>query len=289
MKRLTALCLTLAILLWGGFCAAEGTLPELRLHQISNGNAANYLIMVEDTVIVIDAGINTDNKRANADRLYEYFSALGVDHIDAHIVTHWHNDHALNIKPFNDRFGLDTTVVYGPSQILPERFQPLTHGRYQQLRDGDRVRIGPTEVLCIAPERADVSGENNRDSLNFILTYGAHRFVFTGDWMDYTVMHRHKEDINRVDVFCFPHHGLKPMCVRPATMRQLSPRVILVPGSGASEDCVKDFIFHECSVKVMPRFYSNRDGHVQVISDGVTLSTAYKIEPGDLPAGKPLK
>ncbi len=287
MKRLAAALLVLACLC--GAAAAETQLPEMRLHQIANGHTANYLITAGGTVILVDCGLDTDDPGASSDRMFAYLEAVGIDHVDAHIVTHWHNDHAYNVPALNRLYGTADTVVYGVSAELPARFAPLANGVYRQMSDGGRIAVGPVEILCVGPEAGERTGEQNRDSLNFIVFWGAHRFLFTGDWFDYTVARRHREEIDRIDVLCFPHHGLSPMAVRAETMRILSPRVILIPGSGQNEDAVKDFIFHACNVKVMPRFYSNRDGNAQVISDGVNLFTAYGMAPGELPAGKPVK
>jgi beta-lactamase superfamily II metal-dependent hydrolase len=141
-------------------------------------------------------------------------------------------------------------------------------------------------VLCVGPASADLTGDQNQHSLNFLVIFGEVRFLFTGDWVDYTVRRRHEAELNRVDVLSFPHHGFSPMCIKPETMRLLSPRVILIPGGGTSEDRVKQFALKECSLKRYPRFYSNRDGNILLTCDGVNLWSAYQVEPGTFPRGK---
>ena len=275
------------------FCLAAGTaLAEtepLYLHQIAIGHADAYLLTVGDTVVVVDAGLDTDSNVNTNDRLFGYFEALGIDHVDAHFVTHWHNDHAYNVTAINEIAGTADTVVYGTSAALPETWQPLAHGRYQQLRDGDRVRVGPLEVLCIGPEDSGLDGFNNRHSLNFIVYYGEHKFLFTGDWVDGSVRRRWEAEIKDIDVLSFPHHGLTPICMTSPVIRVMSPRVVLIPGPLKNENNVKHFMLTESSVRFYPRFYSNNDGNILVISDGVTLRTAYGVKPGELPEGKPVK
>ena len=283
LKRWTAVLLSLALLFSSALAMSTG--PLMRLHQIARGHTDCYLITVEDTVVLVDCGVDTDVNQS-AQPLLDYLEASGIDHVDAHFVTHWHDDHAYLVNTLNERYGLDSTVVYGASPLLPARFQPLAHGQYRQLRDGDSLSIGPLQILCVGPESPDVTGENNRDSLNFLVYYGNHRFLFTGDWVDYTIRQRHEHALDKIDVLSFPHHGLSPMCIKPATMRHLSPRVILIPGSGANEDKVKAFALKECSLKRYPRFYSCRDGHVHIISDGTSLWSAYNVEPGVFPSGK---
>lgn len=286
MKRLVAAVLLICCLAVAGAGLCEGETPVyLRVHQIANGHTDCYLLTCGETVVLVDCGLDTDAGQ-RPDRLLAYLAAAGIDHVDAHIITHWHNDHALNVNLLGGLYGTDATVVYGVSRELPERFRPLARGTYRQMRDGDRFALGPLEVLCVGPELANVSGEYNQHSLNFLVTYGQVRFLFTGDWVDYTVRRRHQAELDRIDVLSFPHHGLSPMCIKPETMRVLSPRVILIPGAGSSEDHVKTFALKECSLKRYPRFYSNRDGNILLTCDGVNLWSAYQVEPGTFPRGK---
>ncbi|MBR4711892.1 MAG: MBL fold metallo-hydrolase [Clostridia bacterium] len=288
-RRAAALLAAAAMMLaaFGAWAEEPERLPEMRLHQICIGCADAYLFKTGDTVMLVDCGQDSGcaNESAN-EPLLSYLDKCGVDHVDAHIITHWHPDHAVNVDMLSERYGTDATVVYGPSPALPERFSPLPHGEYRQMKDGDRVTVGPFELLCVGPANADVDGEHNQHSLNVLVTYGAHRFLMTGDWVDPSVRTRWEDEIRDVDVLSFPHHGLTPMCISTRTMRTLSPRVILIPGNMSGETAVKVFVINECSVRFYPRFYSNNDGNIQVISDGVTMWTAYRVEGGALPAGK---
>ena len=84
---------------------AAGSVPDpdrelLRLHQINIGSADAYLLTVGDIVILVDCGTNitvpiSDN--ANNPPLFSYLEASGIDHVDVHFVTHWHNDHCYNV------------------------------------------------------------------------------------------------------------------------------------------------------------------------------------------------
>ena len=286
MKRIIIAVLLAFVLTLTGAGQADWEDPVyLRVHQIANGHTDCYLLTCGDTVVLVDCGLDTDAGQKGG-RLMSYLDASGIDHVDAHIVTHWHDDHALNVNLLNRRYGTEKTVVYGVSRELPERFRPLEHGMYCQMTDGDRFLVGPLEVFCVGPDSTDLSGEQNKHSLNFLVIYNEVRFFFTGDWVDASVKKRHEKDLNRIDVLSFPHHGLSPMCIRPATMRLLSPRVILIPGAGSSEDRVKDFALSECSLKRYPRFYSNRDGNILLTCDGVNLWSSYNVEPGTFPRGK---
>ena len=65
---------------------AEQTLPMLELHQVNLG-----------------CGEAWPNKPERL--LPQYLEAVGVTHVDAYIVTHWHLDHCMNVNYILERWG----------------------------------------------------------------------------------------------------------------------------------------------------------------------------------------
>ena len=65
-------------------------------------------------------------------------------------------------------------------------YAPLANGAiYQQMKDGDELTIGGwLTVNCVGPETVKNNGNQNMDSLNFVLIYGQKRMLFTGDAME---------------------------------------------------------------------------------------------------------
>ena len=260
--------------------------PLLRLHQIDIGCGDAYLLTVEDTVVLVDCGTNSTDPIAWGHKnppLFEYIEASGIDHVDVHFVTHWHNDHCYNVGYFSEHYGTEDTVVYGPSARILPVFEPLPNGVYRQLRDGDRLTIGPLEVLCVGPARSDVTGGYNVDSLNFIVYYGEHKFLFTGDWVDGSVRRRWEAEITDIDVFSFPHHALKPLCITDDVYKTINPRVVLIPSN--ERGSVIDYARNTGHVAREAVYLSQRNGHVLVTSDGVDLWAADAVAPGTFPLG----
>ena len=125
------LLLSLAVLLLLFLPAlAEGDGASMQLHQIDIGIGDAYLLISGKTVILVDCGIDTDATGMN-DVLMDYLKKSRINHVDAHFVTHYHNDHCGNMLELNKRYGRKYTVVYGPSRELPERLQPLERGTYR--------------------------------------------------------------------------------------------------------------------------------------------------------------
>lgn len=159
---------------------AEQTLPMLELHQVNLGCADGYLIRFGNTTVLIDGGEAWPNK---PERLFpQYLEAVGVTHVDVYIVTHWHLDHCMNVNYILERWGGGSTVVYGASAEVNPDYAPLANGAiYQQMKDGDELTIGGwLTVNCVGPETVKNNGNQNMDSLNFVLIYGQKRMLFTG-------------------------------------------------------------------------------------------------------------
>lgn len=269
--------------------AAQSAVPSgsvLRVHQIDIGSGDAYMLTVDDIVILVDCGINTQTPLGNGAKhpeLNRYIASSGIDHIDAYFVTHWHNDHCYNVDYFLDLYGTEETVTYGVSAEFFPGLAPLPAGTYRQLIDGGRVHIGPLDILCIGPvDQEDLTGNVNQQSMNFIVSYGNHRFLFTGDWVDRTVADRWPDEITDIDVLSFPHHGIEPMYITKKCYTMMNPRVILIPGRGSYN--VRKFVK---SIGLLDNtiLLSGNDGHLLISSDGDSLWAASHVQPGEFPFG----
>lgn len=203
--------------------------PVLQLHQIAIGCADAYLLKLDDIAIMIDGGNDTER---SPEKLKTYLDEAGFDHLTAYFVTHYHDDHAGNLRLFMEAFGTEDTVVYGPTETLSDVYGPLPTGEYRQMKDNDVLNIGPLQFFCVGPQEIKYDGAANADSLNFIVTYGERRFLFTGDYAhSKAFLDQHADDVRDIDVLKFPHHGLEPFLIGERTLRLVNPSIILVPGS----------------------------------------------------------
>lgn len=251
----------------------------LEMHQMCIGCADGYLIRVGGQTILIDGGnaqpINPNNEVA------EYLHAAGVTRLDVCIVTHWHLDHCMHLNNLLAEFGDERTVVYGPSDNVPDtvsnpmvsiQMAPLSAGTYRQLLPGEQLRIGTEETYvtidCIGPAKLQQKGACNQDSLNFIMGYGERKILFTGDFaVSKAIAGQYAELCAGVDAVKFPHHGIEPYSLSWAAARVLQPEYVLVPGVG-NKYKIWNF-FDSWGVK-FPRenVLSNADGHVVILTDG---------------------
>lgn len=116
-------------------------LPILELHQVNLGSADGYVIRFDGTTLLIDGGEAWPNL---PERIFpKYLEALGITHVDVYIITHWHDDHCMNLNYVLERYGDESTIVYGVSEKLNAAYDPLANGaQYRQMKDGDEFFIG---------------------------------------------------------------------------------------------------------------------------------------------------
>lgn len=264
MKRL----LLAALMLLLPMVALAG--ETVQVHQMMLGCADGYLIRTgEGANILIDAGRDTGD---GSERVIGYLRTMGVERVDVHIVTHYHMDHAGNLREINAAFGSADTVICGPTETLPDEYAAITHGTYRPMVMGDRLNIGGVELLCVGPAKLKKQGWDNVDSLNVLLTVGERRMLFTGDYMPAESIKTYREELRNVDVLKFPHHGMRPLCMPDWAIKHVNAEYILIPGAVRMHVNNKTFDLHQ-----HPKIYANGDGHVVILTDGDHLEIRTKV------------
>lgn len=277
MKKLTALFLFALLLMTLVSAAYADELPVMQLHQISLGCADGYVMIAGDKVMLVDCGSDSQIKHYPFVQM-QYFQDIGLDHVDRYFVTHYHNDHAMNVDVFMEEFATEDTVLYGPSRELPRVFKKPERGRYQQLKDDDAFTFGDFEVTCIGPASADASGFYNNDSLNFIVKYGEISILFTGDYVHDSVITRHADLLGTVDILKFPHHGLMPYAISPDALKLMTDtcKVVLFPANNPSGT----LIYLKDNGLGNAQRYSGNDGNVVILTNGKDLEVYTDVTPG---------
>ena len=287
IKHLLSLLLSLICVLFPSFAARETpAAPVMQLHQVDVGCANCHLLFCGDTVILVDGGTNRYKPStapahqaetgSSPEKMLQYVAATGIDHIDAHFVTHWHNDHAQQMPDFSAAYGTENTVVYGPSERMPDFFPPLPNGAYRQLTDGDVLEVGPFHIQCIGPCTVRRDGHINEDSLNLLITFGSFRMIFTGDYMHDEVWEKYGELVQHPDVFVFPHHGLEPYAVTSGALQFMQPEIVLVPGD--AEGSLRSYFL---SRRIYSAVYGNIRGNIVITSDGTNCQIHENVAPGE--------
>ena len=256
IKRLWAALLCIMMLLPGVSSAGE----LLRVHQMQLGCADGFLFQAGGKIVLIDGGRDTGHA---PEVVLDYLTSLGVEKIDVHILSHYHMDHAGNVWEISERSGHEDTIVYGPSESLPEEFGALPHGTYRPMVMGDSFTLGETQFLCTGPAKLKKNGYDNLDSLNVLVTHGDRRMLFTGDFLPGESIPAFREELRNVDLLKFPHHGMKSLCVHDWVLKHVNAQIILIPGPMRFHVGNKTFELNQ-----HPDIYTNGDAHLVVLTDG---------------------
>lgn len=229
MQKMMRAAVTLLVALSLLFGTSLAEKPMLEVHQLNVGCANCYLVKCGETSFVIDCGIDQEFTAPLVD---EYLAAANIGTLDACIITHYHRDHIRNMNRVLAGFADENTVVYGPSKgFYNKDYLPFAAGFYRQMVNYDQIKLGDVQLTCVGPTDTKGGGNINKDSLNILLTYGSHRFLFTGDYVrSVDIINQHEELVRDIDVLQFPHHGLEPFCVDGWVLEIMSPEHIMVPG-----------------------------------------------------------
>ena len=306
MKRILAILLCLLMLIPAATAEKEASAPLLELHQLAIGYADSYYIRCGETEILIDAG--NPNPGSVTDDIVNYLRAAGAGKLDAMIITHWHLDHCEKMNAVLAEFGDENTVVYGPSEQLPDsavgekadrentkvviQLTPLVNGSYRQMKFNDVVHIGDLTITCTGPETINQNGVHNKDSLNFLIQYGERRLFFTGDYGHSNQINKYfSEFLKDVDVLKFPHHGgaytdkdgNQVFDIGVYALRVLRPTYVLVPTMN-NNWMVYNYVWKSRVIEKSrvvwgvqrDNVMTERDGHVVIVTDGGAFIEARK-------------
>lgn len=224
MKKLTALFLTLCLLLCGcsveiviapeesaAPAVSESTIPDdtLTVHYLDVGQADSILLECGGEFMMIDGGNRDDSQF-----VVSYLESCGVEELKAVVCTHAHEDHVGGLPAVLAVY--PTAAVYAPTTTYDTKiFNDFLHYTDQQRLEvtipapGDKLRLGSTDLTVLGPVKS--YADPNNTSIVLLAEFGATRFLFTGDaereaendMMDYW---GEKADWN-VDVLKAGHHG----------------------------------------------------------------------------------
>lgn len=181
--------------LWWSALAPAEAYPSITVLDVGQGLAV--VVRDEDRAVLIDTGPRDES-------VLDALSSVGVDDLDAVVVTHADIDHAGGLEAVTQR--------YASAVVLAE---PAAHAALpvaaSALDIGDRIEVGRVRIEVLAPPvatRTSALATDNDGSLVLMVTVGERRVLVTGDieapaeeWLVASGM-----DLS-ADVLVVPHHG----------------------------------------------------------------------------------
>ncbi len=159
---------------------------KLQIHYMDVGQGDGALLISPNGEIVLfDSGVG-----GNEDLPISYMEQLGVDHVDYHITSHYHNDHMGCLPEVLARFPLrkfsyDRGGTYDSDRF--DQYKATLGAKRKQANDGSSLTLdansaNPVRIDFIASNGNGVATSNENDmSLVSVVHFGKFDAVFAGD------------------------------------------------------------------------------------------------------------
>ncbi len=179
--------------------------------DVGQGDAA-LLSLPNGRHVLVDAGPRTPYSDAGERAVLPHLRHLGIDRLDAVVVTHPHADH-LGGVPALMNAGVVHRVIHNGDNYASE-LHAETEGlaeargvRLQQVAAGDTLTLDPSVRIHVL--HAGDDSNTNDGSVVLRVTYGETAFLLTGDAeaAAEAAMVARYGDLLRADVVKVPHHG----------------------------------------------------------------------------------
>lgn len=241
-----------------------------RYFSVGQGDAAVFVW--DGGAILFDAGTNDSE-----DKLVSYLRAMGVDRLDAMVLSHPHDDHIGGADAVLR--ACDVGEVIMPSSSGDEEDEEALFAAawdegcpLYEAKAGDVYEFGDVKVEILSP--LSYTGDANDDSAVAVLTFGKMKFMFTGDIEsggEGELLDAYGADALDVDVLKVAHHG-SSTSTGEKFLEAASPDIAVI-------SCGVDNDYGHPHAEVVGRLESHgvdvmrtdRDGAVTVYTDGESV------------------
>lgn len=285
MKKLTALLLTLILLLCG--CGAalpaatQATTPSgetLTVHYIDVGQADCALLECGGEFMLIDGG-----NVADSSLVVSYLQSCGVEELKTVVCTHAHEDHVGGLDGVMAVFL--TQAVYAPTTTYAstcyDKF--LYYVDQQGLSvtipsPGDALTLGDARITVLGP--VESYADTNNTSIVLQVLYGSTSFLFTGDMerdAENDMLDYWGDEIDwKTDVLKVGHHGSSTSSGYRFIYETDPDYAVISVGEGNSYGHPHDEVVKRYNDAGVPMLRTDELGTVTAVTDGETVTLTWE-------------
>jgi len=257
---------------------------ELELHMLDVGQGdALALRTPRGRWILVDAGRSWTGGDAGRRVVVPYVRARGGE-VALFVLSHPHEDHVggaraiietLRPRRYWDAAYVAPNASYAASLAAADRRQVA----WRRVHPGDTLTVDGVHLHVLAPDSAWTVAQRdpNAASVVVLASYGAHRFLLTGDaeaaeeqWM----LQRWGPSALRADVLKAAHHGSRTSSTAP-WLDAVQPRLALISsGAGNSFGHPHPLVLERYAERGILSLRTDQLGTIVVASDGQRLRVA---------------
>jgi competence protein ComEC len=264
------LLLTVGVLLWwpvGGDPAAKANGLVVRVLDVGQGDSILLQPPDGDSVLV-DTGPPGGGVE---DRLRE----LGVDHLEAIVISHDQSDHAGELGELLGAVEVDR-VVYGETDQRLRNAALAAGVQPYQLVEGGQLGSGGLELTALWPPR-EIAGASGGDpnalALVLVAQWKHFSMLLTGDAEAEAV----PIDPGPIDVLKVAHHGSEDAGLDELLERSVPKLAVISVGEGNSYGHPTPETVDELRLHSVPTLRTDRQGEIEIRATG----TGFTVERGE--------
>jgi len=184
--------------------------------DIGQGDA-NFIQTPDGKTMLIDTGVWSPNYNSGTRTIVPELNSMGINHINALVLTHPHADHIGGTLPILENFKVDT--LFTDSSSVPKKSKiyeailALAKEKNIPIRSlftGNKIDLGKAvNVRVVWPLKNYFSSNLNEMSTVIRMDYKKNSFLFTGDTEDdgEEWMSEHLNEVIDTDFLKVGHHG----------------------------------------------------------------------------------
>ncbi|MFA5670312.1 MAG: DNA internalization-related competence protein ComEC/Rec2 [Balneolaceae bacterium] len=180
------LCMIIVMQIEGIYTKLTPPKMVVIVFDVGQGDA-NLITTPNKKHILIDAGIWSPSTNSGEQVLLPYFKSVGINKLDAVILTHPHADHIGGIVSLLD--GIEIETIYNSGykydSNLYKTYLEKAEEKGVEVRSvlkGEILEIDPAVLfLVMGPDESEHGSDPNQHSIILNVIYGENKFLFTGD------------------------------------------------------------------------------------------------------------